>query len=43
VFKSKTPSFAHLVKFPVLGGSNPKSLLISLKILSKEGGFGIPS
>ena len=43
VLRSITPCFAHLVKQPLLGGVNPKSLSISLKILTSEGGALTPS
>ena len=43
VFNSRTPSFAHLVKFPLSGISQPISVRYSLKIFSSEGGLSIPS
>ena len=40
---SNTPCSAQRVKLPVGGASVPISALISLKILTKEGGKGTPS
>ena len=43
VFIKSTPSFAHLVKFPLFGSGQPTSDCNSLKIFCKDGGFCTPS
>ena len=43
VFKSKTPSFVHLVKSPLFGSLKPKSADNSLKIFLSDGGNFTPA